>query len=52
MKEDDRASLALVEVSEAEAIDLAVVGRERELREFLEQLIGGAHGVDRHGARL
>jgi hypothetical protein len=42
VKEDDGRALALVEVREAQPLDLAVAGLERELREPLEALFGGA----------
>jgi hypothetical protein len=49
VEEDDRRALALVEVREAQPLDLAVPGLEREIREPLEALLGGAVGV-RHPA--
>jgi hypothetical protein len=44
VEEDDRRALALVEVREAQPLDLAVPGLEREIREPLEALLGGALG--------
>ena len=53
MEEHDRLPLALVEVGQAEAVELAVVRGEREVREALEQLVGGAdrvgHGLESYG---
>ena len=46
----DRRAVALVDVGEPEPVDLAVVGRPREARETLEQLVGCADGVGHGGS--
>ncbi len=45
MKEEDRWALALVEVRQAQAVDLPVMRLEGEVREALECLRGRAHDV-------
>ena len=45
VEEDHGRALALVEVGEAQPVDLAVVRVEREVREPLQRLLGRAHRV-------
>jgi hypothetical protein len=52
VKEDDGGAVALVEVGEAEAVDLAVARLEGEVGKSLEPLLGRALDIDGHGGRL
>jgi hypothetical protein len=47
MEEEDRRTLALVDVGQPQPVVLAVVGLEREVRQPLETLLGCSQDLDR-----
>src|SRR5437763_16647121 len=52
VEEDDRLPLPLIEVGQAEPVNLTVVRIELEAGQALESLLGSTHRIDRHRARV